>query len=470
MQAAVGGKSSRAQTRAGHAIERVDNVTGKAVRLDIQVPIQHISSVLFDLEMRESISVASRIIGDRDVGRLFNEKGLAPDQEALNLWLLDVANNDFSPGNAVEGLLKGLRTGLSVSKMAFSYTTILAQPLGIVSSGSVVGYGRMASTYLRYVSRPFKINETAQFALARSATMRTRGETFERDYQWLLNQLDTQVVRSRFNRAQRFLIVAGFYGIAKLQFWSVDVPTWMAGYNKAIDQGKSEAEAAAFADMWLSRAQGAGDLASRSAIERGTVGRGKQNIEMYRLLTVFGSYMISGRMNRAIQLVGEMKERPSLATIVQNSANLMAIYSIDAIFMLWLKGELWDEDTDEEDRLKIAAQAVGIEMLMGGASGVPGIRDLASAMRGYGGGGGYGSIVADLSKGYSGAMTFAEAALEGETDKNLKSAAKGLVTSTSYFTKLPAVQINRVLDALYEDDRSVRGDIEPYSFLIGRRD
>ena len=49
----------------------------------------------------------------------------------------------------------------------------------------------------------------------------------------------------------------------------VDLPTWMGAYNKALAEGKAEAEAVAMADRMLIEAQGSGRYQDLSGVERG---------------------------------------------------------------------------------------------------------------------------------------------------------------------------------------------------------
>lgn len=99
---------------------------------------------------------------------------------------------------------------------------------------------------------------------------------------------------------------------------------------------------------------------------------------------------------------------------------------------------------------------------------IPFVRDGASALQGFDGGGAYGGIVGDASKGARGLRNVMTAPLSEEGLSGIKpSDIKGIINATGLATGMPATQVNRGVDALL---RSRNGrEVSPLEYILGRR-
>jgi hypothetical protein len=463
------GRATRAQTKNGHTKARME-VVDKVLSYDITAPIRHVSSVLFDLEMREPVAVTYRLLNDKGMKELFQRKGLEANRRALVLWIQDVANADRSHVDGFNALLRHFRGGLSVAKMGLSYATLIQQPLGITASTAVIGRGYTLNAVGKYVFNG--MGRSSEAVQAMSNTMKERQATFERDYQWMMDSLDTDPVMSKWNRVRKFMTMAAFYGMQKAQYWTVDVPTWMAGYDRALAEGHVGQAAADVADLYLERAQGSGMLASRSAIERGTISETSRNSEFARLSTVFGSYMMSGKFNAALQKVGYMRQNPSAGNIASTLVDLITMFSVETALSLLVTGR-WPDEEEIEDWEGWGGY-YGFMIWQTGATvmaGVPLLRDVVSAAEGFGGGGAQASAVESSVRLLKGTQTTA-ALLAGieEDEGKYRRAVRDILQGAGVIAKLPTIQLERILTAIYEEDLSLRSDISPYDLLTGRRD
>lgn len=88
------GRFAKAQTRNGHLKERGKS-SGRAVELDISVLHRHINQVIYDLELSEPTANAWRVLQDKRIRDAFRNAGKNADFDALEAWLLDVAQGEI---------------------------------------------------------------------------------------------------------------------------------------------------------------------------------------------------------------------------------------------------------------------------------------------------------------------------------------------------------------------------------------
>jgi hypothetical protein len=324
MENLKGGRFAKAQTRNGHTKERVSS-TGQPLRLDLGIAIAHVNDVIYDLELRQPIQNSWRLLNDPQVDATFKRKGAAEDAEALKLWVQDVANGDRWSGNGWSAAYRHLRGGLSIAKMGFSITTLVQQPTGLLQSAVVVGKGPLGKALWKYKNNPLR---NAAAVRAMSPFMEERQQTFQRDLTVLTESVAEDPTFSRYRTFQQVMSAAAFYLIQKSQFYIVDVPTWMAAYDTELRRNGGDTDAAAsVADQIVARAQGSGLLSDRTAFERGTLGKDTRNVELAKLMTTFGSYMMA-KFSVATQRVrGTDLKNP--AEFVSLLVDLLMLYTIE---------------------------------------------------------------------------------------------------------------------------------------------
>lgn len=265
---------TRATTPHGFTKERVERFA-RPIHLSLDVIPRHIMEVIHDLHWRPPIMDAQRFLGDARVKNAIREK-LGREYEAqLNPWLTHMAleyARDRRGMSAWDDFMKGLRSNVTMVGMGYRLTTVLAQIGGYSDSTAELGTYWMASGFKAYAAQPLA---SAAFVRARSGEMAHRADNLDRDIRQVIRELagkDTILADVRS---------FAFSGIA----WAdaaVTVPTWLGAYNKAQHDGRTEAEAIAYADKQVRLSQGAGGTKDLVRVQRDS--------EAMKLFTMFYSY------------------------------------------------------------------------------------------------------------------------------------------------------------------------------------
>ncbi len=187
-----------------------------------------------------------------------------------------------------------------------------------------------------------------------SGEMRNRPANLDRDIRGQLRQMTGQ--NGLLAQSRRF----AFHGIA-LADGMVTVPTWMAAYRQAIDQGKSDEVARLEGDAAVRLTQGAGGPKDLAAVQR--------NNELMKALTMFYSYfnVLYNRMRDMGREVQSITDMPRFL------ARAFFTVAIPAVLGDIIVGRGPD---DEEDYPAWLARKVLLYPLMS----IPLLRDVASSL------------------------------------------------------------------------------------------
>ncbi len=280
--------------------------------------------------------------------------------------------------------------------------------------------------------------------------------------------LNNDPIVGKLEKWQSAVVRAAFYGIQKSQYWAVDVPTWMSGYDMAISGGESHENAVLIADAMLARSQGSGVLSDRTAAERGTVSADSRNNHYLRLATTFGSYMISAKFNSALQRIGYFNTHRSAGELLNLFVDLIIMFSLETAASMYLTGR-WPDDDDMEDEGGFAA-FMAKQTAYTAMAGVPILREAGSAFEGFGAGGPAGGYIETTADFFVGAGTAAQIMLGLEDKDKLRRATKDVIGGMGVLTRTPTIQLERILTALVEEDLRLRDDFNTWDLLTGRRD
>ena len=455
-QSLAAGRFGKAQTHNGHTKERAKS-SGRSVELDMSVLHRHVNQVIYDLELSEAVANSWRILQDGRIRTAFTDSGRQADFDALEIWLKDVAEGELRSADLVGRGARMLKSNFTAAKLAFNLSTVAVQITGLAQSMVVVG----KKDFSRGVMASLRAGVADEIA-AKSPYMATRQTTFNKDIYDFYNDPATGPTASRWGEIKKEVIgPAAFWLMTKVQWHLVDVPTWQAGYIQGLRRnGNDEAKAIAHADAIVKRAQASGLFPDRSAVERGSVSRTARQNDVVRLFTALGSYMFakfnvayerSARAKRTIATEGASMR--SAQEALSWSLDMAFLFTFEAVLYAAIKGRLPDDD-DEDDEGWTAFLAK--ETAFGVMGTIPGLRDIASVMSGFEGGGAYGAITKDF------AAPFAQVK-QGEVDRAF---VKSIINATGLITGLPATQANRIIDAGW---RQAEGDeVSPLEYLIGR--
>lgn len=456
------GRFGKAQTRNGHTKERAAGGGGRTVQLGMQVFHGHVAQVVHDLAFSEVVNNTWKILQDPRIKAAFEGRGMLADHRSLEVWIQDVASGRVMTAGILGRMARHAKAGFTISKLAFRFSIIALQVTGLPQSAVVVGKANLAKALGQYAGGGFypvaaKIKERSPF-------MRERETTFQRDIYDLLDNTTSGPLAGQVNQVTQFWMRAGFWAMQKVQFYTVDVPTWMAAYEQGLGQGMSDEEAGVHADRMVARAQASGLFADRSAIERGTLSSTQRQNDFIRLFTALGSYMFA-KYNIATEVVGRTRgevtgaNMQSAKAVLSATIDMALLFTLEAVLYAAIKGRLPDDEDDDDAEWPLF---LARETALSAMGTLPFVRDLASATQGFSGGGAYGGVLETLGRATTSLGEFA--AGEEMTFADVKAAidAAGIA-----LPGIPASFLKDVIEA--ELNRQGGGDVSPLDYLLGPR-
>ena len=476
MKNTLAGKFGKAQTSQGHLKERTGGSGGRPLMLGVEVAHRHLGRVIHDLALSEAVTNAWRVLQHPQTRGAFERAGLLQDLDTLEVWVQDVASGQLAAMDLPSRIFRRLKNNFTLAKLGLNLSTVMVQLTGIGQSAVLVGKRDFAKGALAYASAmPGHIAEVQ----ARSEFMRRRQTTFNKDINDILNDVTVEAgpVERTYDRfLRRTAAPVGFWLMQKVQFYAVDMPTWVAVYQRDIADGRTEAEAVGNADAMVAQAQAGGEFADRSAFERGSLSRHTRQSDLVRIFTTLGSYMMAkanvayertGRASRVIREEGVSVR--SAAEILNYTFDMATLFVVEAILYAAIMGRLPDEEEMEDDGVATAwTRFLARESAAGVAATQPFVRDIASVLQGFDPGGAYGGMTGEIS---SALGTMADIpAIVLDEERELRGAdIRQLVRGVGLATGLPTTAANRVIDGFW---RSVReGDeVAPIEYLMGRRE
>jgi hypothetical protein len=444
----VGGRFGKAQTKNGHLKAR-ETSTNMPLKISMDVFHQHINQVLYDLEMSEPVSRAWQIMQNDQVRSLFREYGKQADYDALQIWLKDAAEGEIRSASTYGQVFRFFKSSFTMAKLGFNLGSALVQFSGLTQTFVVAGK-KNAVLGIRDAFRP----GMAQAIPQKSAFMRSRQTSFNKDISDFRIDPLSSAGQTRWAEIKNKVITPlAFWTMTKAQYWTVDVPTWLAGYRQGLEKFKgNEAEAIRHADDVVKRVGGSGIFTDRTGIERGAYSLTSRQNDFVRLFTALASYVFA-KYNLAYERtrggIAEIREGETMSqrfgAALSLTVDMALIFTAEAVITAAIRGQLPgdDEDKPEKDR-QSWAKFLARETAFSALGTLPFVRDVVPALQGYGGGSTYGSIVETIGKPI--ALTFA-----GKTDN--KNYLKSIVDATGAASGLPSTQINRVLDVILAEQR-----------------
>lgn len=403
---AFGGNWARAQTRQGHLQARQENVK-LPVLLDLSVATSHLENVIHDLTHREAVIDVDRLLQADEVAAGIKGVMGVEFYRTLRPWLQGIAGDRAPAPNALNAIARHARHGMTVVSMGVKLTTMLVQPLGFTQSIDLLGERAAFKGLSAFYGKPWQIRRRIDFVLERSAFMRSRMQTFDRDVRDVHKQFGARSV-------VRELDAMMFAGIGLMDM-TVSLPTWLGAYDKGmVDFRNDEAAAAAFADRTVRMSQGSGAAKDLAAIQRGT--------DLHRMFTMFYSYFstLNNLMRRRAQ--GTRTGQNGVGRAALSVLYLVIVPAVLAELMLGRGPE------DDEEWLPWAVKTVG---LYPAASWV-GVRDIVNAAATD-----YGYSITPVADAFQFAADAARKAAEGDFDATF---ARNALNALGVWLKLPTRQ------------------------------
>ena len=335
------GQATKATTRRGHTEARQQG-TGNPLRLDLDVVAEHLSQVIHDLTHHEVIIDLNRLLGQEALIQTIQEHmGPAALRQIVDT-VRSVAVSDLADGEP-ERLVRWVRNGVSVASLGFNVSSVLMQITGVGQSMARVGAARFARAIGRVFHDPGRTESAIEFIRSRSSFMRNRVTTANREAREVFQDMRGGAWKQRLHQAAYYLMLR-----AQL---AVDMPTWLAGYEGALEEGADEAKAVAIADQAVIDSQGSGMTKDLSGVQR----------QRYlQLFTVFYS-PFAAMFNLSAESVARFR-RAGLTpgSSLRLAADFLLIYALPAAMATAIRRLLKGDDDEERTFLgDTAREAAG---------------------------------------------------------------------------------------------------------------
>ena len=342
--------------------KRVEGKVTLPLKLSVfDVITRHLDQVATSIATEEVLFDAGRLIRRTEVEEaIVKHHG----RQIYNTIVNTLVTTKFGM-EGTSGILAHLRNGATVVGLGWKVSTALLQPLGVSNSVVRVGGYWVAKGYARMGRDAATIQSSAKWVMDRSEFMRNRRQSQSPELAALRDSI------KKGGLTPRWLTQSMFALMSNTQFYSVDLPTWYAGWYKAKAAGLDDVEAAAQGDQAVIDAQGGGELHQTAAIQTGA---GTKYAAALRLLTNFMSYMVT-TYNLATQRARNADTVAKMAALAFDMVILLAIpvagkMALDA----WTKGggddddELW-EKYGREQAAFLMSPFVGISQVAGSMRG-----------------------------------------------------------------------------------------------------
>lgn len=461
MKGAVGAYSTDARANFTNARKGPNTLDPIKLNLSLSVVTGHLQDAIHFLEMGNEIQQVGRMLRDSRVKKEFiNRFGNATYMQ-LDLWLRDTAAGSRPTSDWFSKVSDFARQNAIVATMGLSVSTIISQPSGISQSIVALGGGRtgfkwVGVGYRRQIDMYRNGEDVNAYIAGMSSFMATRSTTMFRE----LREAN-EMWAGKGQSARRTVMRALMTPIMWMQRTTVDNATWLGAREKALSEGKSEADAIYLADQTIRQWQGSGSMQDLSGIERGTVNTKTVQNRLYKTLTFAYGYF-NTKLNRIYTRTKNMRGK-------WKDPAEVAAFARDMVFMLWVDAilsdilknnlpKLWPDDDDDKGWIDIiegwgwytASQVLQL---------FPVVRD-AAAMVTTGR-----EPNVPLTNMMKSVYGVGQQIGQGELDKGL---LKSLVTATALTTGfVPSVEANRMIDLMgrvHDGD-----DIEYKDFVRTRR-
>ena len=413
----VGGGVQPTRKSTAHTINRAASGGGRPVTLSMGAGYRALNEAIHDIAWRRVLMDVEKLLRANTAtsNAILKYHGREAYDEAKG-WVKDMWDNGRSL--KVDGFQTFMRKNASIAGLGLNFVTALLQPLGYTQSIAMVGGRWCAGAMATYLHNPRK---ASRFVMGKSKLMQSRMRTRFKELREVQALYD-----GGGKKLKDMLIRKCFAPIAFSQVYTVDVPTWMAAYEKALAEGKLDGEAVSIADRALVESQGGGDLSDLARQER------SRNV-----FNVF--YGFFGTMLNATAITANTTKG------AERAMKLALILVVQPVLESFLRAGL-DQTTsdDNEDygervlsRIPKDLGSFYLGSLMGVREFVPMLDALSGSAQGYSGPTGM-RMAND-------AVRFTLQVQQGDFDRALRRASINFILGD--LAGLPSTEINRLWDA-----------------------
>jgi len=330
------------------------------VRLSLDVVPNHFQEVIHFITHHDAVREVNKLIRNKSIAESIKAK-MGPEEFAqLKPWLNDIAKDggETKTKTFIERAFGKLRLGTTLGVMGFKATTGLLQTSGIFNTMGEAGAANTIQAIRTILAGPDSIKGAWEFASANSKTLSHRAQSFDREIQNVLSTL-----QNKSGKLANLQTVSMLH-IAYIQLYMVDLPSWYAGYLKAMKEHGDEQRAYQYGDWMVEQIQGSGLTKDMAALFR-------NQSEIHRSLTMFMTFFSSlWNIERDI-VKGTQSGRYNAIDL---AAKGLFFFTLPVLFEMLLRGKFDDEDDEE-----VIAQKLALQLALFPIQSIPFVRDLANA-------------------------------------------------------------------------------------------
>jgi hypothetical protein len=422
-KAMMAGSVGASTTKRGHFKKRLEYVE-RPVRLGFDVLNEHLNQIIHDLTHHEMLIQTTRILRDRSVADAI-ETYYGQDVLVTMQNLLDqIAIGDTHGTEHGSMLYKYLRNGAQTAVMGFNLMTSLQQVFGLTQSINRVGAGALAKATTRWLTSAQGAENTVEWVYSKSQLMRLRGKTQNRELNEIYNTITPD--------AQKAIQTSFYYLILKGQMLA-DMPTWLAAYDNALNEGLSDSKAVALADQAVIDTQGGGMIKDLALAQQGGT--------FQRLFTLFYSYF-SATYNLNVEVLKGISVN-NKAEFGRALVDLLTLNSLPVAINVLVAAMIGKYGDDEDFLKRLAKEQFGFLMNQSLFT-----REFAGILEGRGYEGPAG--LRPISDIYRLGQAISNTAEDGEVNRTLLTQLNKVAGTLFHY---PAIQLQRTVEgakALWE--------------------
>lgn len=343
-----------AATKHGHTKRRARSVE-RPLNLRWNTLTSHLVNVIHDLTHRKAIIDANRFLKHKEVRQAIENAIGVKGYRALEKSLISIASDQRESMNFGDKAFRWLRSRTTLRFMGMNLRVALLQVSGFFHTMDEIGFIPTMRGMMTAMSNP---QGTWNFVKERSAFMRDRARTFDRD----IYDMSRRMFKNDKGLQNFAFSLIGFMDMV------VSVPTWVEAYKIGLSKFQDETQAVEYADGVIRRTQGTGAVKDLAAAQRGN--------EMQRMITMF--YSFGNVLYNRFWLAKKTAERQWTVGERQRAVQTIAratFYNwiLPGMFEFILREALRNEDNDDLDEI---LKRFGISMVSWPLQAVPIIRDI----------------------------------------------------------------------------------------------
>ncbi len=328
-------------TGRGFTKSRVEQYAGP-LSLDMNLLGGHIDGVLRFTNIEPRVKEVSRIVMDKEFRAALREVDPAVAKDALVPWLQRAAQQQVvTPsrdglGRLTDAMASKLRSTVAVQLMFGNITNSLQQLTGVIVAGVKIKPRHLRNALATYLSTKGAAADIAERSEWMRSTQNTNVFETAQAIQNIIVNPTTFESMQQFAKKHTYFLQSAFQNL-------VNSVVWIAGYNQALEEGRTEAQAVKDADSKVRMTQGTVNPEDVSRFETGT--------QTERLFKQFVGYfnMLANLNGFEIQKIARetgLKKGAGKAFYVY-MMGIMIPAVLSEVIVRAMSGKGFDEDDDD---------------------------------------------------------------------------------------------------------------------------